>query len=120
MCVYYVCLYVCVCVCVCVCVFVCVCVCLCVSVTSFQVTTNSGKAAAARAEDEEKDEEPVDTGGQLTVGIGHTAAVDDEADVEFWANWDPRIAPKGDFLRGRMSKGVFLFSCAWMHHVDNI
>ncbi len=70
-------------------------------------------ANAARAEDEEEDEEPVDTGGQLTVGIGHTAAVDDEADVEFWANWDPRLA-LNNVLRGRMSKGVFLFSCTIM------
>jgi hypothetical protein len=74
------------------------------------------EGASDEEKEEEEEEEEVDMEGQVTLGNGHSATVFDEADVEFWANWDPRHAPKDDFLRGRMSKGVFLFSCAWMHH----
>jgi hypothetical protein len=103
------CVYVCVCVCVCVCVFVYVCVCLC-TVTSCQVTTNSGKDAAER-EEEKEEEDPVYD--QVIVGNARTA-VHNEAEAEFWADWDARRAPRGDLRRKRMSKGVFLISCALM------
>jgi hypothetical protein len=76
------------------------------TVTSFQITKND-------AVEEEKEEDSVpeqEEDGQVIVGNASTAAVDDEAEVEFWANWDPRRAPRGDLRRGRMSKGVFLFS----------
>ena len=105
-----VCILVCVCVCVCVCVRLCVCVCICVcvcvclcTVTSCQVTTNS------RTEREEEKEEEDPVYDQVIVGNARTA-VHNEAEAEFWADWDARRAPRGDLRRGRMSKGVFLFS----------
>ena len=87
-------------------------VCLC-TVTSCQVTTNS----RTEREEEKEEEDSVsdqEEDGQVIVGNARTAAVHNEADVEFWADWDPRRAPRGDLRRRRMSKGVFLISCALM------
>jgi hypothetical protein len=111
-----VCVCVCVCVCVrlCVCVYLCMCVCVCLcTVTSCQETTNS----RTEREEEKEEEDSVsdqEEDGQVIVGNARTAAVHNEAEVGFWANWDPRRAPRGDLRRGRMSKGVFLISCALM------
>ena len=86
------------------------------------MTAQSGNDTVADLEqgDDEQEEQVEDAGDQGAFANEHTAAVVDEADVEFWDDWDPRRAPKGDYRRRRMSKGVFLFACAWMHHVDNM
>ena len=109
-----VCVCVCVRLCVCVCVCVCVSVCLC-TVTSCQVTTNSRTEREEEKEEEDSVSDQEDD-GQVIVGNcnARTAALHNEAEVGFWANWDPRRAPRGDLRRGRMSKGVFLISCALM------
>ena len=86
----------------------CVCVCVC-TVTSFQVKSKSSQNAG----DDDDSHSEQDVEEQQQVVVVDTAAVDDETNVDFWANWDPRLA-LNNFLRGRMSKGVFLFSCTIM------
>ena len=85
----------------------CACVCVCFQVTPLVTPLGTGKDAA---EDIERKSASDQDAEEQELGNEHTAAVDNEADVAFWANWDPRRAPKGDVLLGRMSKGNFLFS----------
>jgi hypothetical protein len=50
------------------------------------------------------DDEAVDVEEEEKQKSQHEAGYD-EAEVDFWVNWDPRRAPKGDVRRGRKSKG---------------
>jgi len=79
----------------------CACVCVC-----FQGTPLVTGEDAAEEEKSASDQDAT----EQELGNENTAAVDNEADVAFWADWDPRCAPKGNVLLGRMSKGIFLFS----------
>ena len=87
---------------------VCVCVCVCVQLHPFRLSRNRGKTLVMMRILIEQDVEE-----QQQVVVVDTAAVDDETNADFWANWDPRLA-LNNVLRGRMSKGVFLFSCTIM------